>query len=461
MFIKQESINKNKNSYKNFTIKNQKENNKKNKRNIKNQTTNKTTNKPTNKTTNKSYSLQENKNVVIQLAKIITSKTIFHLLLKIVVISLIIYLSYSNIIDKLLKNDALNNINNKSNKSSNPSKSNKKNNGHIRYLENLELIMKKNIIISIISIICILIIYLIKNKCFYQDDLLLILILAILNISNVTNSNNLKNAFDFYNIDSFVNIRDTKDVENMIEISKMEVPAESDLVYGSNKPEHYDFTPDDLPTFELEKSLKKYKKILDEDKNNKYLQSVKPYVKDELDEIHPNYNPLNKPTHSISTESEYVKLNNAVLNSLNDYYENENLFKDKNQRQDLKSIKNIVPGTKYRKNNGVGKCKYEQIGPDDDLNKTLTKNLEKFNPNPILDEYDLLSDKKNPNLYSLSKQSFYDQHCTNFPEVTDKNLELINDNTAKDIQNNNPKKSFIAFTDRQYDIGSSNIINVK
>ena len=35
------------------------------------------------------------------------------------------------------------------------------------------------------------------------------------------------------------------------EISKMEVPAESDLVYGSNKPEHYDFTPDDLPTFEL------------------------------------------------------------------------------------------------------------------------------------------------------------------------------------------------------------------
>ena len=57
-----------------------------------------------------------------------------------------------------------------------------------------------------------------------------------------------------------------------------------------------------------------------------------------------------------------------------------------------------VEPTKYRKDNGVGKCKYEQIGPDDNVNNTMSQNVEKFNPLPIFNEYDLKTDIKNPNL---------------------------------------------------------------
>lgn len=52
-----------------------------------------------------------------------------------------------------------------------------------------------------------------------------------------------------------------------------------ELVWG-NRPEHYDFTPDDIPTYlELEslRQLKTLKKKVKRDKNYKYLAEIKPY----------------------------------------------------------------------------------------------------------------------------------------------------------------------------------------
>ena len=54
---------------------------------------------------------------------------------------------------------------------------------------------------------------------------------------------------------------------------------ENELVWG-NRPEHYDFTPDDIPTYlELEaiRKLKSLQKKVKRDKNYKYLAEIKPY----------------------------------------------------------------------------------------------------------------------------------------------------------------------------------------
>lgn len=54
---------------------------------------------------------------------------------------------------------------------------------------------------------------------------------------------------------------------------------ENELVWG-NRPEHYDFTPDDIPTYlELDsiRKLKRLQKKVKRDKNYKYLAQIKPY----------------------------------------------------------------------------------------------------------------------------------------------------------------------------------------
>ena len=85
----------------------------------------------------------------------------------------------------------------------------------------------------------------------------------------------------------------------MLDYDKTEVPNKSELVRGSNKPEHYDYTPDDIPTFDLDKDLAKFKKEHDNNKNNDYLANVKPYEVNKLDDIDANTNPLNKVKFSI------------------------------------------------------------------------------------------------------------------------------------------------------------------
>ena len=406
------------------------------------------------KNNNEKQKLSEN---CVNIAQFITSKTIFHLLLKILLLSLIVYLSNSRVIDKLIEKDILNHINNNKTISNNLKKTQNKTKTNDTN-DTKKIIIQKNIIISIISVLCVFIIYMNKNKQLYEDDLLFIFILIVINIYNFKNQNSLLEYLQNHDLEKFDSLSSFK--LSMSDYNNTALPNKSDLVRGSNKPEHYDYTPDDMPTFDLDIDLAKFKKEHDENKNNDYLANVKPYEVNKLDDIDANTNPLNKVKFSISPETDYVKLNNAALYSLNDYYENEKLYRKENKRQSLKSINNLVPFTKYRKDNGVGKCKYEQIGPDDDVNNTMSQNVEKFNPLPIFDEYNLKSDFKNPNLINLDKHSFYDQHCTNYPKVTPKNLEKVNDNSARDINDNKPRKSFIAFTNKQFDIGSDNIINL-
>ena len=401
------------------------------------------------KTNNEKQKLSEN---CVNVAQFITSKTIFHLLLKILLLSLIIYLSNSRIIDELIEKDILNKLKN------NRTTSNNLKNNQSKINDTKKIIIQKNIIISIISVLCVFIIYMNKDKKLYEDDLLFIFILVVINIYNFKNQNSLLEYLQNHDLEKFDSLSSFK--LSMSDYDNTALPDKSDLVRGSNKPEHYDYTPDDMPTFDLDKDLAKFKKKHDKNKNNDYLANVKPYEVNKLDDIDANTNPLNKVKYSISPETDYVKLNNAALYSLNDYYENEKLYRTENKRQSLKSINNLVPFTKYRKDNGVGKCKYEQIGPDDNVNNTMSQNVEKFNPLPIFNEYDLKTDIKNPNLINLDKHSFYDQHCTNYPKVTDENLEKVNDNSARDINDNKPRKAFISFTDKQFDIGSDNIINL-
>ena len=382
----------------------------------------------------------------LNVIQFLTSKTVFHLLLKIVVISLILYLSYTNTINKQINSTIRNNKN--SNKNSN--------NANINNQKKIET--QKNLIISIISIILVFVIYLSKNKKLYQDDLLLIFILIIINLLNYRKQHELFEYFTNNDINYVFTINENKEL--MIDLDKLDLPDKEQLVHGSSKPEHYDYTPDDLPSFQLSKMLSKFKDKHKNDKNREYNEKVEPYNKSYLKEINPNYNPLNKLKYSIKSENDYIKLNNTIINTLNDYYENENLFKDKNHIQNLKSIDNLVPFTKYRKTNGTGNSKYEQICKDDVDSNKISKNVEKFLPSPFVDSYSLLSDNKRPNLINLDKQSFYDQYCTNYPKVNEENLQLINDNSARDINNNLPKKSFVAFTQNQFDIGNGNIINL-
>ena len=170
---------------------------------------------------------------------------------------------------------------------------------------------------------------------------------------------------------------------------------QKELVWG-NRPEHYDFVPDDIPGYlelaELRK-LKRLQKKVKKDKNYKYLAAIKPYDPQSMNR--PDGDPgaevkltmrhgLDNALLDAAYQNEAYKMPKEVLDALScdqhNYYGYPSVWRE----GDAKFRRRINGDTKYIRNNGVPGSRYKYLKdpeptltpdkcpPNNNLNATTT-----------------------------------------------------------------------------------------
>lgn len=285
---------------------------------------------------------------------------------------------------------------------------------------------------------------------------------------------------------------------------------ESELIWG-NRPEHYDFLPDNMPGYLALPELRKLKRLqnkVKKDKNYKYLANIQPYDKQShrpgtgIDTgflLHRKHGLDNLLLDAATPENrdtkkyhEAYKMPKEVLDALDDTPGPRCLWKEgRNKSADVKSI------NKYKRNNGIPGSKYKFLKePDEKLitgnyslhptcaaTTTTRPNDLKTSPSegkgPVMQEeliIDEMIEANNkfrtveyftpsqtipsrripPNLGMIDDSNPYashsdainmklpgssdkiNQYCTNYPLVSKKSLEIINDNCARRIDGSCP-----------------------
>jgi hypothetical protein len=239
-----------------------------------------------------------------------------------------------------------------------------------------------------------------------------------------------------------------------------------------NKPEHYDYTPDDIPQWHLDPTLaakfKKMKQKWENDPNRNYREQVNandnssvPYMEGGLDMIYPD----TKVKNLFEMDRDSNKPNNIIIKALessgynNEYSHNTehlrrynscklnamshdnptNLYFDPNNRyMHMDKFPNpkikLCPQSKTNKVDVNKKPKYGKI----DL-ESLSNYQNSFMKN-ISNEYVYSSDEINTQylnrkgyINNKTKIKNISQHCTNYSPADNEQLRKINDNTAYSI----------------------------
>ena len=206
-----------------------------------------------------------------------------------------------------------------------------------------------------------------------------------------------------------------------------------DLVFGLNKPEHYDFTPDDIPTFQLNDELKVFKHMdymNKNDSNANWSNQVKGYNPSFVPVIEggfPFYDNKEKVHDLFNNKHPHQEWNDIVLTALIDTPRTPLHLLDKSG--------DGLPGIKQLNiKSGRGQSKYTYLEEnEEDINNNI--NIENENeiqiPN-IMNEYNCDSDEIN---FKIGDNSMnINQGCTNYPIPGFSNLKKINDNTAYGIE---------------------------
>lgn len=265
-----------------------------------------------------------------------------------------------------------------------------------------------------------------------------------------------------------------------------------ELVWG-NRPEHYDFTPDDIPTYlELEslRQLKTLKKKVKRDKNYKYLAEIKPYDSQSShrpesgDKTPSGQGLLLHRQHGLDNiflehadKHKAYGMPKEVLDALSNsiYGSDKSVWKEGREKS-----KDVKSNGKYKRNNGVPGSMYKFLNepeptltPDKggivcDAQATTTTRPDnlKTSPNigagPVIqipeirdemldanskfrtaeyftgftasssndsNQYSLYSDAINQRLPGCSDK--ISQYATNYPLVSRHSLEKISDNCAR------------------------------
>ena len=243
--------------------------------------------------------------------------------------------------------------------------------------------------------------------------------------------------------------------------------------YQYNKPEHYDYTPDEIPQWHLEPDLAiKFKQLKDKwekDPNRKFRENVKAYdsksipnMEGGLDMIYPDTNVRNlfemRREHNLPNsiiinaleeggyDGKYIhntehlrRFDSCKLNALQ-HNNQTNLYYDPNIRyMHLDKFPKPNFNIEVCNNNNINQFK-DQIIPTDNLNLDTLSNYQASIYSQALDntEYSYKSDEINTQYLNRSsgmktnnsKVKNINQYCTNYPPPNYEQLRKVNDNTA-------------------------------
>ena len=204
--------------------------------------------------------------------------------------------------------------------------------------------------------------------------------------------------------------------------------AQHELVHGLNKPEHYDFTPDDIPTYHLNKELKIFKQMSDmkeKDINGQWMTKVEghdPKFVPGIEGGFPFYNTKEKVHDLFDKKHPHKEWNDSVLTALMEKPRTSSYLLDKSGEG--------LPGIiQYNRKTGKGQNNYKYLDEENDE----TSNKQQEIPD-IMNEYHDQCDESN---FKIGDNSMnISQGCTNFPIPGFSNLKKINDNTAYGIEQN-------------------------
>ena len=203
-----------------------------------------------------------------------------------------------------------------------------------------------------------------------------------------------------------------------------------DLVHGLNKPEHYDFTPDDIPTYQLNEELKVFKQMNDMKKgdiNANWMNKVEghdPSFVPAMEGGFPFYDTKEKVHDLFNNKHPHQEWNESILTALMETPRTPSHLLDKSG--------DGLPGiVQYNRKTGRGQNKYkyleETVEEDGKTDKRNTIQIP-----DIMNEYKCDSDESN---FKIGDNSMnISQGCSNFPIPGFSNLKKINDNTAYGIE---------------------------
>lgn len=342
---------------------------------------------------------QINKLTGFTLYSAVTSATIFHLLVKCVLLIFIIWIIFKWEIN--MHNGLHNGIHNGIH------------NTNLLYLT----YKQKSIVISIICILAIIVVWFLKKQKFYPDDLFFISIILVIWVYAWRQNNHIAGFFaknlNLQSLDIILPIPGTMQLDNQ-GLKAAPVDYSADKRSGV-LPEHYDYMPDDMKQVS----------------NPAAFNPMSPInSSDELPQFNRIINLMEPADHPV------YKLTNEVLTALNDNC----LAHD--------STDAAKPLTEFMRHNGAGQSKWAFITDSEQLQTTNTNTTkssgkvnipEMFTDNTdtvnrkILDKYDTHNTHNTHNIYDTHEYSYHidsankkypgvDNHCSLLGKCTNVNL---------------------------------------
>ena len=220
----------------------------------------------------------------------------------------------------------------------------------------------KVLAVATFSLLSIIGIYISKRNVLYLDDLLFIGILVFLNMYKWRQAKHVTEAFETLATESSGDMyytepgREDPQVFNMYPLDKL--PEDRDeLVHKINRPEHYDYTPDDIPGYLTQPAITRLEGLRDKiqrDKNYRYNNTVRPFdTKDIPGSPEPIKTNTRTPIDDLFRKggNPAYKLADEVLTVLESCPDNQ-------RSAAVDSHQTIEPALSHRRSNGVGGSKY-------------------------------------------------------------------------------------------------------
>tara|TARA_B100000242_G_C43037430_1_gene483738 strand:- start:903 stop:1991 length:1089 start_codon:yes stop_codon:yes gene_type:complete len=300
---------------------------------------------------------------------------------------------------------------------------------------------KFNILFSVIVFVIMVLFYIAKSTR-SQLDILFSCIVVVYLIYIWTRKDNNKDSFivmDTLGEDSMDLIHHNKYNNQSIGMYPIEKEREEhELVHGLNKPEHYDYTPDDIPTYQMRDELKIFKQMSDmkkKDINAEWMNKVEghdPKFIPGMEGGFPFYNTKEKVHDLFDNKHHQEDWNESILTALQECPRTPKHLLDK-------SGDGLPDISHYHRKNGSGQSQYKYLDEKDPklgIGDKLTNScsvVEEENGENIMNEYAYASDEVNFKIGSNSMN--ISQSCSNFPIPGYTNLKKINDNIAHGIDN--------------------------
>jgi hypothetical protein len=273
----------------------------------------------------------------------------------------------------------------------------------------------KVLAVATFSLLSVVGIYISKRNIIYLDDLIFIAILVFLNMYKWKQAKQVTEAFealakDADPLESTGDLyytepgREDSQAFNMYPLDK--IPEDRDeLVHKINRPEHYDYTPDDIPGYLAQPAITRLEGLRDKiqrDKNYRYNATVRPFdTKDIPGSPEPIKTNTRTPIDDLfrkGGQNQAYKLADEVLTVLES-------CPDNLRSAQMDSHKALEPALSHQRRNGAGNSKYRFLSePEpnlfkrekgvakctDNTNEKRTKSLQRLIGGPVVDDPNII-----------------------------------------------------------------------